>query len=243
LLIKKAAVLCLAMSALAAPRAYAQMKWTDQGFVNATVGAQTGSHSLITDTSFDLFDEQARVVTTQSVKGGGLFDITAGYKVWGDNLVAALGYSRSSSNADGRVEASIPDPGVFDRPRSVTASAPHLDHTENAINLMAVWMVPVTDKIDVGVSAGPTIFFVNQDLPDTLSTSEPGPTVTGLTTKSVSKTAGGINLGVDVTYLLTKRWGVGGLARYTWGSVDLDGTTDSLTVGGFQIGVGARMRF
>ena len=84
---------------------------------------------------------------------------------------------------------------------------------------------------------------VKQDLPETLSVSEPGPTVSSLTTKSVDKTAAGVNLGVDVTYLLTKRYGVGAMARYTVGSVDLDGATKSLSVGGFQIGVGARLRF
>ena len=104
-------------------------------------------------------------------------------------------------------------------------------------------MVPVTDKVDVGISFGPTVFIVKQELPDTLTFSEPGPTVTGLTKKDVSKTTGGVNFGVDVTYLLTKKMGVGGILRYTWGSVDLEGATDSLTVGGFQIGVGGRYRF
>ena len=105
------------------------------------------------------------------------------------------------------------------------------------INLMGVWMVPVTDKVDVGISFGPTIFMVKQELPDTLTFTEPGPTVTGLTKKDVNKTTAGVNFGVDVTYLLTKKAGIGGMFRYTWGSVDLDGANDSLTVGGLQIGV------
>jgi hypothetical protein len=84
---------------------------------------------------------------------------------------------------------------------------------------------------------------VKQELPDTITFTEPVPTVTGLTTKDVSKTTGGINMGVDVTYLLNKKMGVGGILRYTWGSVDLEGAKDSLTVGGFQIGIGGRYRF
>jgi len=218
------------------------MKWTDKGFANISIGGQAGSHDVATNTSFDLYDEQAKVATTQKVGGGALFDINAGYKVW-RNLVAAIGYSIVSSSADAAVAATIPDPQVFDRPRAVTASASDLNHTENAINLMGVWMVPVTDKIDVGVNFGPTIFIVSQDLPSTISVSEPGPTVTNLATDSVNKTTAGINLGVDVTYLVKKRLGVGGLMRYTWGSVDFGGGSDKLTVGGFQIGVGARWRF
>ena len=69
--------------------------------------------------------------------------------------------------------------------------------------------------------------------------------MTDVAKETVSKTTAGINMGVDVTYLLTKdkKMGVGGILRYTWGSVDLPGAKDKLTVGGFQIGVGGRYRF
>ena len=108
---------------------------------------------------------------------------------------------------------------------------------------MGVWMVPVTDKIDVGVSFGPTIFIVKQDVAGAITFTEPGANVTGIAKDRQSKTGAGVNFGVDVTYLLTPKMGVGGILRYTWGSVDIDGAKDSLTVGGFQLGVGARYRF
>lgn len=238
----KAAVLCLAMCLTVVPKAHAQMTWTDQGFVNVTVGAQTGTHTLNTATTFDLYDETAAVASGQQVKGGGLFDLSAGYKVW-RNLAAAIGYSRSGSKGDTTITGVIPDPVFFDRPRAITASAADLKHTESAIHLMGVWMVPVTDKIDVGVSAGPSIFMVKQELPGALAIAEPGPTVTSVPLTKAKKTTAGINLGVDVTYLLTKRYGVGGLARYTRGSARLDGASNKLTVGGFQIGAGLRVRF
>jgi len=239
---RKAAVLCLVFCALAAPRAQAQMKWTDKGFANINIGAQSGSHDVATTTTFEVYDEDAQVNTTQKTGGGFLFDLNGGYKVW-NNLVAAVGYTFMSDSADAAVTASIPHPDVVGQPRIVSTTADNLSHAEHAINLMGVWMVPVTDKVDVGVSFGPTIFIVKQELPDTLTFTEPGPNVTGLTKKNVNKTTAGINFGVDVTYLLTKNTGIGGILRYTWGSVDLDGAQDSLTVGGFQIGVGARYRF
>lgn len=239
---KKTAVLCLVFCAFAAPRASAQMKWTDKGFANINIGGQSGSHDVATTTTFVVYDEDAHINTTQKTGGGFLFDMSGGYKVW-SNLVVAVGYTFMSDSTDGAVTATIPDPRVFDSPRTVTTTANDLKHTENALNFMGVWMVPVTDKVDVGISFGPTVFFVKQELPDTLTFTEPVPTITGLTTKDISKTTGGVNLGVDVTYLLTKKMGVGGILRYTWGSVNLEGATDSLTVGGFQIGVGARYRF
>jgi hypothetical protein len=182
------------------------------------------------------------VSTSQEVSGGGLFDINGGYKIW-RNLAVGLGYSHVGSKSDAAITGSIPDPAVFDRPRTVTATATDLEHSENTINIIATWMLPVTDKVDVGFSFGPSFIMVSQDLVDSVAITEPGPTVTGTTIRTEEKTAGGINLGIDVTYLLNKRFGVGGLMRYTYGSVELNGATDKLTVGGFQIGAGGRIRF
>ena len=100
-----------------------------------------------------------------------------------------------------------------------------------------------TDKIDVAVSAGPSVFAVKQDLVSALTIGEPGPTISGTTITKASKTGPGANFGVDVTYMINKRFGAGALARYTWGSVELPGATKKLTVGGFQVGAGARVRF
>jgi len=238
----KTGFLCVALCAAVAPTAQAQMTWTDKAFVNVTGGAQTGKHTVATSSTFDLYDEQGTVDSTQRVGGGGFFDISGGYKVR-KNLVAGIGYSWSGSKDDAAITALVPDQDVTDRLRPVSASAAGLKHSENALHFFAAYMVPVTDKIDVGISAGPSIFFVSQDLPTALTVTEPGPTVSQVTTEKSSKTTAGINIGLDVTYLLTKRWGVGGLMRYTWGSVNLNHATDSLTVGGFQIGAGLRMRF
>ena len=237
----KAGVLCVVMCAAFAPRASAQMTWTDKGFVNLTGGVQVGSHTLATSRTFDLYDEQGKVDSSQTVKGGGLFDVTAGYKVW-HNLVLAVGYSWTSGKADAAVTSTVPDPVFYDRLRTVNSTASGLKHTEGVVNVSGVWMVPVTDKIDVGVSFGPSFFSVKQDIPGSLTATEPGPTVQ-VAVDSASKSTVGVNFGVDVAYMINKRFGVGGLARYTWGSVDLPGATDKLTVGGFQIGGGARVRF
>jgi outer membrane protein with beta-barrel domain len=238
-----AGILFLAICALAAPAANAQqMTWTDQGFVNVNIGAQTGSHDLATTSTFEKYEEQATLATAQSVGGGGLFDIGAGYKVW-RNLAVGLSYSRSKSDADVAIAANIPDPVFFDRPRAITAAASGLDHTESAIHLQGTWVMPFTDKMDFALSFGPTIFMVKQELPSAIEVTEPGPTVTSTTFITEDKTTVGINLGVDVNYMFTPRYGAGLLARYAWGSVDLSGVTESLSVGGFQIGVGFRYRF
>ena len=234
----------LAFCACAAPRSAAAqtMQWTDKGYVSVGVGFQAGSHNLDTSSTFTLYDENATVTSTQKVKGGALFDIGAAYRVWGHNLLAGVFYSRTSSKADLNVTGSIPDPITFDSPRTVHTTIGGAKHVENAIHLDAIWMMPVAEKLDVGVFAGPTIFNINQDTAGTPTVTEPVPTVTVPTAKT-SKTTVGINLGVDAQYMVAKKWGVGGLARYTWGSASFGSGSKKLTVGGFQLGVGARYRF
>lgn len=236
-----AGLICLALSAVAAP-ASAQMAWTDKGFVNANVGFQIGSQDFSVATPFEIYGEQGSVTSTMDVKGGGFFDVSGGYKVW-RNLAVGIGYTWTDGSTDAAVTANVPDPLFFDQPRSVTATASGVGHTEQQIHLTGTWMIPVTDKIDVGLAFGPTIFSVKQDVPNGVEVTEPGPSVSRVNVGSIDETAVGIHLGVDVTYLITPRLGVGGLARFTRGSVDVDNASDSLKAGGFQIGVGARYRF
>lgn len=239
----KAGIFALSLCALAAPARAQQMQWTDKGFVSVNVGGQVGSHDLESTQSIPLFDETASVTSSQSVGSGGLFDISAGYRVW-HNIAASIGYTHTGSKGDLNVNGSLPDPVIFDQPHPFTDTLSGAKHSENVINLDAVYMMPVTDKIDLGFSAGPSIFSVKQDVGGNFSESNTTPSV-----ERVSKTGGGFNIGIDVTYMLGKvpglgkNWGVGGIARYTWGSVKLPNASDSLTVGGFQLGVGARLRF
>jgi hypothetical protein len=51
----------------------------------------------------------------------------------------------------------------------------------------------------------------------------------------------GVNIGADVTYTITPRYGAGGFIRYAHGQVDLP-TVSDLGVGGVQIGFGLRVR-
>lgn len=236
----KAVFLCVAMCAIAASPARAQMTWTDKGFFNVNLGAQAGSHDLSTTTNLDINDELGTIATVQDVGGGGLFDIGGGYKIW-RNLAVGLSYSRSGSDSDAAIVANVPDPDFYDRFRPVSASVSGANHKESALHLQGTWVMPYTDKIDFAFSFGPTIFFVSQELVTAIEVSEPGPTLTRTTLGSEDKTTLGINLGVDVNYMVTPRYGVGLLARFTRGSTDIG--SDSVGVGGFQIGVGFRYRF
>jgi opacity protein-like surface antigen len=236
-----AGLFCLAFCAVATP-ARAQMTWTDKAFVNANVGIQTGSQNFTVTTPFEIYGETGSVTSTMDAKGGGFFDVAAGYKVW-RNLAIGVGYSWTRGSSDAPVSASVPDPLFFDQLRAVNAMASDVNHQEQALHLTGTWMVPVTDKVDVGLAFGPTIFFIKQDVPNGVDVTEPGPSVSRVNVGSLDETTVGFHLGIDVTYLVTPRLGVGGLARYTRGSVDVENASENLKAGGFQVGAGLRVRF
>ena len=233
-------IFVLGLSGAATSASAQTMQWTDKGYISINGGVQAGSDTLDTSSSFTLYAEDATVTSTQKVKGGGFFDIGAAYRVWGNNLLAGMSFTRTTSDTSVALTASIPDPVFHDRPRAVSTTQSGAKHSESALHLNAIWMMPVANKIDVGIFGGPTIFWVKQDTVGALTVTEPGPTVSA-PLGEVKKTSGGFNIGVDVQYMVTRRWGVGGLARYTWGSATIE--TEKLKLGGFQIGAGGRVRF
>jgi hypothetical protein len=234
----KAGLLAIGLLALAAP-AQAQMVWTDKGFAAFDLGVQAGSKSFDTDTTFEIYNEAASMLTTRDGGAGVFFDIRGGYKVW-RNLAVGLGLSRFGKSADVAIEAQIPDPVETDLLRNLAFTAADASRSETALHFSATWMIPVTDKIDVGISGGPSMFFLKNDTVTALNVTEPGPTATAII-EEISETAVGIHLGVDVRYLLTPRFGVGGLLRYTRASADFPG--GELTGGGLHLGAGLRVRF
>ena len=227
--------------AAAGPIEAQMLNWTDQGFVNLNVLSQPSSRDVTMSGSFDLYDERAAFEGRRDISGGGVFDIAAGARVW-RNLAVSLGYSRFSDSTSVSVLARIPDPIVFDRPNEQVLEAGEFDHSESAVHISAVWLWPVTDRIDVALSAGPSFFSVKDQGIISVDV-QPGTSIaTGVARTDADESAVGANFGLDITYLIRPQLGAGLLLRYAGASVDLP-QIGSLDVGGFQIGVGARVRF
>jgi hypothetical protein len=221
------------------------------GYGHLNVGLQASPHDLDQDTAPTIYEQAARIQAGGKFGTGALFDIGGGVHVW-HRIYAGLSYSRLSNTKDATVNASIPHPQFFNQPRAVTATAPGLKHTEDQVHLHALWRMPITTKFDVAVGVGPTFYSVRQDLAQITEAniSEIGNPTTGVSINSVNVVRAkdstvGYNLTADGTYLLTQRFGVGGFLRFTGGSVDMTIGNDTvdLDVGGFQIGVGGRVRF
>jgi hypothetical protein len=240
--VKKATIEVTAITAclLACAVTAAAQAPAGSAFLNIDVGAQPQQRTLTTSDTFTLYDEAATVTTSQPIHNGPMFQVSGGYRVW-HNVSIGVGVSSFARSSSGSLVASIPDPVFVGRPRTVAVDTSDLNHTELGVHVKAVWFLPVSEKFDIALSAGPSFIRVGQDI------AAVGPVPTGTQTVTVTKrtqhgTALGVNAGFDMRYMFAPRYGVGLFAQYAGGSVDLP-TAASLKVGGFQTGLGLRLRF
>ena len=115
------------------------------------------------------------------------------------------------------------------------------------------WMFPLKEKLDVFVYGGPSFYHISQEVVADLAIAEEGPPYTTIVVQPTievrKKSTTGYNIGADATYIVytteSLRLGVGGFMRFTGANAKLDvnGTAIETDLGGFQIGIGARVRF
>lgn len=224
------------------------INWEDRGFGNVNFGFQTQSHSFDSTKTFALYDETATLKFGHANDSGALLDISGGLRVW-RNVGVGIGYSRFQNTDDITVAATLPHPIFFDRPRSVSVDAKEFEHSESAVHVFGLWMLPLSAKMDLAVFAGPTFYSVKQDLVTSATVATEAAPFTSPAVTPHKETADnstvGVNLGVDWSYMVTRQVGGGIVLRYSGATVDLSagGQNVSLDVGGFQIGAGLRVRF
>ncbi len=246
---RKLIVLVMSLILLVATDVRAQAQRIDLGFVSMNWAYQVGNRQFLDSLSTPLFDEMATFSVGHEFSSGGLFDVSGGVHVSG-NLAVGFGITALRGTGTIVVDGSVPNPLFFDRPRTVTYQETGFNHRELGVHLQAVWFVPVNDKVDVALFWGPSLFSLRQDLVTTVETAEVGAPfdvvkVSRLVIGQGTQRGVGVNVGVDLTYLFTDNYGAGLFARWAGGSVDFPTSTGehSVDVGGFQAGVGARLRF
>ena len=130
-------------------------------FVNG--GVQIGDNDINRVSTFRLYEEEARIEFSQTdIGGGGFFDFGGSWR-FRERLGAGASYSYIGSSGDGTVVGSIPHPLVFDPFRPIEASASDLEHNEHGFHLFATWHMPLTEKVELTFSGGPSFFNISQD--------------------------------------------------------------------------------
>jgi hypothetical protein len=135
-----------------------------------------------------------------------------------------------------------------------------MQRIERSLHLQAVFVAVNTPRVRVRAFAGPTMFRMRQDAVTEIIYNHfyfvRLPTnfveITGYDLKQISGTGWGLHGGADAALFFTDVLGVGGFARFSRGTVDMENTLAtaldladrvSVKAGGVEIGAGVRLKF
>jgi hypothetical protein len=222
-----------------------QNSWQDRGYISGNFGWQTASATFSDTKTIAMADgdpESRHLTANYQVKAGPTFDIGAGFRVW-KSLAIGVAVSRASSSNDIAITGDVPHPFYFNTPRAVSGSAPGT-REELGIHIDAAWVIPVNKKIQLAVFGGPSFINAKQTVVNDFTWNEAYPydtaTFASAVTNDESKTVTGFNIGADVGYFFNDTFGVGGIIRFSRGT--LKSSIGDLDVGGPELAGGIRIR-
>ena len=222
-------------------------------------GVQTGGRALGDHFEFEQNVETGTTDVRYPVKSGALVDGSLGIRLF-RHIGFGVAVSRMSSNGTAHVDAAIPHPLVFNQLRQVSGDVSNVTRTATSIHLDVLVTTALSERLGLQLSVGPTLIKREQEAVIAVQAEEQFPfdtaTFGGATTRRVRGSATGVHVGADLTWMVTRRVGLGGLVRYVNGKVDLDVPVDPATAigtattrrlrleaGGVQAGAGLRVRF
>jgi hypothetical protein len=243
-------LVCMVMSAGIADAQAQVIPWEDRGYVAVSFGIQPLSREFTEVSAPDINGDPAVITVPHSIGSGAFPDFFVGYRLY-ENFGVAVGFSRFSKSETPTLVAQIPHPVIGGQFRTASTSAGELSHTETAFHTHLLYMIPMTEDIDVALLVGPSFYGIKQDFIETVEAREGAPPFNTVSIGSVSRveqseSAVAFTAGIDATYRLTPRYGFGVFFRYSGASVDMPlvgGGTVTVDAGGVQLGGGLRVRF
>jgi hypothetical protein len=241
--LKTSPILVLAFAVVmagAAPARAQQEPLSQKVFVNYTLSARQGAGELSVSSPFQANGGTGTVAIDDDIAGGPMHDVSIAFKPWKYFAIGG-GYSVINSHDFDQYVLTYPSPVAGFQPLTVRAITPALDHKEEFLSVNLLWMKPITPKYNVTLSAGPVFYTVHQEVP--VSSNIIGSNSFGLNEETQKEDGVGFHAAMDLDYMFTKIAGGGLQMRYIHGSVDFPNTSESMSVGGLQIGAGVRIRF
>lgn len=217
-------------------------------FISVNGVYQVASNDFDDRATFRENAEDGHLSTDYSVEAGPAFDVSGWGILW-RNLGVGVGVSRFSRSTPTAIDADVPHPFFFNRPRTIAQDVGGLTREELAVHVQARGTFPIRNRILLTVFGGPSFFQVTQDVVDDVEYADDYPydaiTFNRAVTRSADESAIGFNAGADVGYFFTRTLGVGASLQYAGTTADFDlvGGAADLKAGGLQFGGGLRVRF
>jgi hypothetical protein len=255
-------VLSICMLLLCPPASQAQSP--SKPDMQVVFGANVGVALPATDALTDIYTEtngsnRNELRAEYPLSSAVLLDFSGGVII-GPGLFVGAGFTRSGSSAPGTVTLTLDHPAYHPVLTASTETGP-LEHAESDVHLQFGYRVPMRGPLSVIAFVGPTHFSVSQPMIDDWYADEiyvrDSRTYQAIVSdpETAETRAGGwgYNLGTDVSFALSRNIGIGGMARYTRGSIEFDQPLQSnikdrtithiFDAGGLQLSGGIRFRF
>jgi hypothetical protein len=207
-----------------------------------------------------IFSERATFGADYNLPTGAAFDFGGGFMI---TPIIGVGVSFTGTAEEDVVElsATVPHPNFFNSFASDTAATEDkLARTEGGVHVQAMFMALQTDRLRLRFFGGPSYFRVNQDAVSNIRYDQVfqvfntgnSVDITEFDSLEVEGTGWGFHGGADVSVFFHRIFGLGGFARFSRASVDLENTIAlssndeeirNVKAGGFQLGGGVRLKF
>ncbi len=210
--------------------------------------SRTLSDSVTFPTPFSAGRELASATSKYTLPTGIMFDGEGIVRLW-RGLGAGIAVSAFSSRNDFNITAQMPHPFYFNQMRTIQGTV-NSRHAETTVNLLAAYAIPLSPKLNVLVSAGPSWFSTEQKLVNSVTAIELYPFDTAqfgtADLQTFNTGAWGFNAGADLSWMLARNFGVGGLVRFAQATAKMSPpgrAAVSMDVGGLNVGGGVRIKF
>jgi hypothetical protein len=213
--------------------------------VGIDAALQTATPAFTATAVFTEFVEEGQVTANHTVGSGLAVSGGVTARVWRQLVIGAT-VSFFSKSGTAELQAELPHPFLFDRPRLVSATASDLKRREIGTHVAVGWIVPA-DGMEITLSAGPSIYQAQQDLVSRIAYTHEFPYDTALfadaITRRLEKVVVGFHVSGDVSWKFANGVGFAVSGRYSHASATDDETESSFDVGGLQVGGGVRFIF
>ena len=221
----------------------------DRVRITINAGQQTSTSTFGQAGRFQEFLEDATFTGDHRIDRDWFYEGGVSVRV-ASGFTAGVAVSHFSASDAVAVRAGIPHPFFFDRPRQVSDTPGGLIREETGVHILLGWVIPATDRFEIGIAFGPSILQVKQDLVERVGYTHAYPydeaQSAGVVTGRPTETATGFNAGADLTWKFSRHAGIGGVIRFSRARIETTGGAGdavSFDAGGLHAGGGLRLIF
>jgi hypothetical protein len=221
----------------------------DRGYVGVNGLFQASTREFGDAFTFERELETGSTDVDYRVGSGPAMDAGGGIRLW-KRLGVGVSVSSFTRKEAASTTSRFPHPFFFDRFRDVEGDATNVARTETAVHVQVLYVLDPPGPLRIVLSGGPSFVQVEQDIVTEVLITQSFPFDTAsfasARTEKAKESATTYNVGADVTWVLHRHIGVGGLVRFSPTSIDLTapgGRTIAVDAGGLQAGGGLRVIF